>query len=96
MATAITQRHVRIVAASAHGWYKCAMNLSPATCRAARGLLNISQERLAALSGVSQRAITNYEAENTRLMAANREAIQRALDVAGVEFLDGGGVRLRQ
>jgi hypothetical protein len=70
------------------------LDLSPAMCRDARGLVSISQERLAAESGVSQRAINSFEVGRTRMMAANREAIRTVLEAAGVEFLDNGAVRL--
>jgi transcriptional regulator with XRE-family HTH domain len=76
------------------------MGISPAQCRAARGLLNIPQARLAELSGVSQRAITSFEAGSTRPMRANLMALRMAFEREGVIFLDengeGAGVRLRK
>jgi transcriptional regulator with XRE-family HTH domain len=76
------------------------MEISPAQCRAARGLLNISQARLAELSGVSQRAITGFEAGATRPMRANLMALRMAFEREGVIVLDGNGegpgVRLRR
>ena len=75
------------------------MTLTPATCRAARALLNISQGQLSSLCGVSKRAISNFEASQTQLIAANRTMIEGALEQAGVEFISanggGPGVRLR-
>ena len=69
-------------------------------CRAARGLLDWTQERLADKSGVSIGAIRNFESGSTTPMRANLAAIQSALKAAGVEFIDpnggGPGVRLRE
>jgi len=72
------------------------MELSPAQCRAARGLLGISQDRLVELSGVSKRTISNFEAGQREPIPANRAAIKRALEEAGAEFTNGDrpGVRL--
>lgn len=69
------------------------MDITPAQCRAARGLLDMSQDQLAAASRVSRRTVTNFEAGGTTI-PATANAIQRALETAGVEFI-GGGVRLR-
>jgi transcriptional regulator with XRE-family HTH domain len=70
--------------------------INSAQCRAARGLLGISQDRLAEMSGVSKRAIASFEIGEHRLMRANMRAIVSALEAAGVEFIDGDrpGVRL--
>ncbi len=69
--------------------------------RAARGLLGISGEQLATLSGVSLVAIRRAEGGKglAGMMRANADAIRRALETAGVEFIPenggGAGVRLR-
>jgi transcriptional regulator with XRE-family HTH domain len=69
-------------------------------CRAARGLLNWSQERLAEASAVSVTAIRNFERGATQPIRANLAAIRTALEAAGVEFIPenggGAGVRLRR
>lgn len=69
-------------------------------CRAARSLLNWTQERLAEVSGVSVTAIRNFERGATAPIRANLAAIRHALEAAGVEFIDpnggGPGVRLRE
>jgi len=72
------------------------MDISPAQCRAARGLLDITQDQLAALSGISKRAIGNFEAGETRLMHANMQLLRATLERVGVEVIDGErpGVRL--
>jgi len=56
----------------------------------------MTQLTLAELSGVSPRAIADFEAENRKPIKATLAAIQRALEAAGVEFTNGGqpGVRL--
>jgi DNA-binding XRE family transcriptional regulator len=63
--------------------------------RAARGLLDWTQETLAERSGVARATIKNVEGGNTlpRLETAN--ALQRALEEAGVEFLPSSGVRMK-
>jgi DNA-binding XRE family transcriptional regulator len=63
--------------------------------RAARALLDWTQETLAERSGVARATIKNVENGNTlpRLETAN--ALQQALEEAGVEFLQGSGVRMQ-
>lgn len=65
-------------------------------CRAARALLNLSQEWLAKRSGVSRRAIANFESgASVSLMPMNARAIRGAFEQAGIEFsADGKGVSL--
>jgi hypothetical protein len=58
-------------------------------------MLNMSRDELSRRSGVSKRAIASFEAEATKLMRLNHQAIRQALENAGIEFTDGGGVRLR-
>ena len=70
------------------------MSMTAAQCRAARGLLNISQTDLAGLSGVSLRTITSFEAERRQMISANLNAVQTALERAGIEFIGDTGVQL--
>ena len=71
------------------------MTITAAQCRAARGLLAISQGELARISGVSQRAISDFEAgATTAPMRANLAAIIGAFEKLGIEFLTDG-VRLK-
>ena len=70
--------------------------------RAARALLRWSAEDLSRRSSVSLRTIRRAELAEmqTTMTAANNLAIRRALESAGVEFIDenggGTGVRLRK
>ena len=76
------------------------MGINPAQCRAARGLLAMTQRDLAAASNVSLRAIQHFEAAKRQPIPATLAAIERAFEAAGAEFIaaDGGGpgVRLRK
>jgi transcriptional regulator with XRE-family HTH domain len=74
--------------------------LTPATCRAGRGLVDWSQDQLAKASRVGLSTVRNFEAGRSAPMTNNLEAIRRALEAAGVEFIPenggGAGVRLRK
>ncbi len=76
--------------------------LTSAQLRAARALVRWSAEDLARHSAVGVTTIRRAElTENeTSLTAANNQALRRALESAGVEFIDenggGPGVRLRK
>ena len=75
--------------------------LTSAQIRAARALIRWSAEELARHSVVSVTTIRRAELmpSATTLTRANDQAIRRALENAGVEFIDadkgGPGVRLR-
>jgi transcriptional regulator with XRE-family HTH domain len=75
-------------------------DIKPETCRAARGLLNWTRERLAAEAGVSFGTVNSYELHRRTPVPRNLAAIKQALEAAGVEFLPsdngGPGVRLKQ
>ena len=70
--------------------------------RAGRALIRWSAEDLARASAVSVTTIRRAELteEETSMTTANDLAIRRALEAAGVEFIDenggGPGVRLRK
>ena len=76
--------------------------LTSAQIRAARSLLRWSAEDLARRSLLSVATIRRAELteDETLMTAANDLAVRRALEAAGVEFIDenggGPGVRLRQ
>jgi transcriptional regulator with XRE-family HTH domain len=74
--------------------------ISPAQCRAARGLIDWSQQRLAETAKVANSTIRNFENGHSSPMNATLDVLQRALEAAGVIFVeengDGPGVRLRK
>lgn len=78
------------------------IRLSCAQIRAARALLHWSAEDLAERSKVSVRTLRRAEIGSgpTSMTRANEEAVRRALEMAGVEFIDanggGEGVRLKK
>jgi DNA-binding XRE family transcriptional regulator len=74
------------------------MAISPAQCRAARALIELSQEDLARAAEVSSRTIIDFESGKRKPIKVTQAALQRALEEAGVEFTDGGqpGVRLKK
>jgi ribosome-binding protein aMBF1 (putative translation factor) len=78
------------------------MSLSSAQIRAARALLRWSALALAQKASLGVNTIRRAEVAEgeTSLTAANDLAIRRALETAGVEFIDenggGPGVRLRR
>ncbi len=55
----------------------------------------MGQAELAAKAFVSRSVIVTFENGQTRPNRNNLAAIRRALEDAGVEFLDGDGVRLK-
>jgi len=70
--------------------------ISPAQCRAARALLNWTQDKLAVKTGVALKTIRGFENERRKPLGVTRAAIKQALEQAGIEFLDGDGVRMRK
>jgi len=76
--------------------------LISAQIRAARSLIRWTADELAAASALSVATIRRAELKEseTALTTANDLAIRRALEAAGVEFIDenggGPGVRLRK
>lgn len=68
-------------------------------CRAARGLLGISQRELAEAASVSLSAILDFETGTRNPRPATLAALRRAFEDAGVVFIPinggGQGVRLR-
>jgi hypothetical protein len=76
--------------------------LSGAQIRAGRSLIRWSAAELAKASALGANTIRRAEVSDgeTSLTVANDQAIRRALEAAGVEFIDenggGAGVRLRR
>ena len=74
--------------------------LTDAQCRAARGLLDWSQLDLAKQAGVGIVTIRQLEAGTHEPRRATLDVVRRALEAAGILFIDenggGAGVRLRK
>jgi transcriptional regulator with XRE-family HTH domain len=74
--------------------------ITPSQCRAARGLLEWSQQELAERAQVGVVTVHQLEASTSEPRRATLQAIRRAFEMAGVEFIDenggGPGVRLRK
>jgi len=70
--------------------------MTPDQSRAARGLLDWSQAELAVRSNLSESTVRDFEKGRRVPSINNLAAIRRALEAAGVEFIDGKqpGVRL--
>ena len=73
--------------------------MNAAQCRMARAALQIGVRELAAMAKVAPGTITRLEAGD-ELKERTVEAIQRALEAAGIEFIPqnggGAGVRVRR
>ena len=74
--------------------------ISASQCRAARGLLDWSQQDLANRSGVGIVTIRQLEGETHQPRRATLTVVRQALEKAGVEFIEenggGAGVRLKK
>ena len=71
------------------------ITITPATCRAARGLLDWSQNDLAARADVGNSTVRDFEAGRRTPTPDTLTIVQRALEGGGVEFLPDNGVRLK-
>jgi transcriptional regulator with XRE-family HTH domain len=77
------------------------MPILPQQSRGARGLLDWTQVDLAKAAMLGLSTVKNFESDRRETTPANVNAIRRALEDAGVEFLPakngkGVGVRLRK
>lgn len=73
------------------------MVMSKDQCRAARALLEWTQERLAEASSVSKKTLADFEAGKRTPYDRTLADIERALTAAGIEFIpeNGGGAGIR-
>lgn len=71
--------------------------MTPAQCRAARPFIAMSQSDLARAAVVPVASIADFETGILVLRPDDLDALQDALERAGVEFIDGDrpGLRLR-
>ena len=73
--------------------------MSPIQCRAARSLLRWTQEDLAGHAEVGIVSVRQFETETVQPRRATLSAMRRALEAAGIVFIEqnggGPGVRLR-
>lgn len=66
--------------------------ISPAQCRAARGLLGWTQQQLGTEAEVSPSTVKFFEGDKKTTHPRTVEALRRAFEAAGVEFLERDGV----
>ena len=76
------------------------MQISADQCRAARGLLNWTQEQLATNARVSRATIADFENNSRKPQTNNLRSIADCMFAAGIEFIGetdswGAGVRFR-
>ncbi|WP_240540134.1 helix-turn-helix transcriptional regulator [Salinarimonas soli] len=73
--------------------------ITPAQCRAARGLLDWTQEHLAERAELSRSTIRDFEGGRHDLQRASAAQLVRVFDASGVALLEAGdmgpGVRLK-
>ena len=71
--------------------------ISPAQCRAARGLLSWTQADLAEAASVGVVTVRQFESGSGTPRPATLIVMQQALEAAGLEFIpeNGGGAGIR-
>lgn len=72
--------------------------MTPGQCRAARGLLEMTQADLAAAAGVGLSTVKDFELGKRDPLPHNLAAIVKAITVAGIQLIPengaGAGVRM--
>ena len=80
--------------------HKMLILMTPAQCRAARAILDMTQPELARVARVGLSTVVDFERKRRQVSRDAVLAILGALERAGVEFIDenggGPGVRLRK
>jgi len=66
--------------------------MTPAQVRMARAALRLGVRDLAQIANVTPATVTRFETEKGGLQHSSAEAIRKALEVAGIQFLDAGQV----
>lgn len=73
--------------------------MTPAQCRAARALLDLTQSQLAHAADLGLSTVVDFEKERRQVSEEAVKAIRTALEQSGIEFMDengGRGLRLRK
>ena len=68
--------------------------MKPIQLRMARNALRLGVRDLAALANVTPATITRFETEKGGVQLSTAEALRKALEAKGVQFLDTGQVAL--
>ena len=73
------------------------MRLLACHCRAARGMLNLTQRQLAEAAGVDEQTIRRFEKSEQSPHPTTLDKLKEAFERRGIEFSNGDspGVRLR-
>lgn len=66
--------------------------MTPGQLRMARNALRLGVRELAVLAGVSFTTISRFETEKGGLQHSSAEAIRKALEAQGIQFLEAGDV----
>lgn len=72
------------------------MEISPEQCRAARAMLDWTQQTLATRVGVALKTVRDFETGRRTPLNIIRSSIKQALEEGGIEFLGQDGLRLKQ
>lgn len=74
--------------------------ITPEQCRAARGLLDWTQQDLAANAKISNQTVRNFEHRSSELRDSTAQLLRMLFEANGVVFIDenggGPGVRLEK
>ncbi len=74
--------------------------MTPAQCRAARSLLDMTQPALAKAAGLGLSTVVDFERGRRLVSKEAQQGLRDTLSKAGIEFIDenggGAGVRLRK
>jgi transcriptional regulator with XRE-family HTH domain len=74
--------------------------MTPAQCRAARALLEMSQSQLARAAGLGLSTVVDFEKGRRQVSEKAFQAIRTVFEEAGIDWIDenggGEGIRLRK